>query len=82
MKKILIISLYIYNSPGFEKIQRMMAQTSKTKGITCTAFSENLTRAFSFLANSTMGSYVGKSLDDLCPGDIDDEELLLVACLK
>jgi hypothetical protein len=51
-----------YNLPGFEQIQRMTAQRSKTKGMRCTAFSENLTRAFSLLANSTIGSYVGKLL--------------------
>jgi len=53
---------YIINSPGFEKSQRMMAQTISTKGITCTAFSANFTRALSLLANSAMGSYVGKLL--------------------
>ena len=50
------------NLPGLEKNQSTMAQRNSTKGITCTAFSANLTRAFSFLANSTMGSYPGSSL--------------------
>ena len=44
------------NLPGLEKNQSTMAQRNSTKGITCTAFSANLARAFSFLANSTMGS--------------------------
>ena len=63
--------------PELEKNQRVRAQRSSTKGITCTAFSANLTRALSFLAISTIGSYTGKGsllsfeFDSLRPGGDD-----------
>lgn len=60
----------------------MMAQTSSTKGITCTAFSASLTRALSLLANSAMGSYVGKLLPSNIEDDLRPEDGELVACLK
>lgn len=47
--------------PGLEKIQRMRAQRSSTKGMAWTAFSANLARFFSFLADSESGSYSGSS---------------------
>lgn len=45
-----------------EKIHRIKAQRSNTKGMAWTAFSANLARDLSFLSANDNGSYIGNSL--------------------
>lgn len=74
--------------PGVEKNQRRIAQTTRMRGMTWTAFSADLRRDLSFLAACERGLYVGScrgTVSELCcfelcdwDGDDDDDDEELV----